>query len=150
VRKAIMARRLLGVLLTLTFGLAAVSVAQAADRLKVPSEGTITPEGWAGVTFPYSCDPRPGDSYLDVSVVQSFGPNGEYSISSFDDVSLPALICDKTRNLQTVFSGADDSNYPPGGEQNRFVPGRATVCAMFWNSESGYFGTQVCRKLVLR
>ena len=90
-----MARRLLSVLLALTFGLAAVSVAQAKDRVKVPSKGTISPEGWAGVTFPYRCDPRPGLTYLDVSVVQTFGPNGEFSISSFDDVSPPALICDK-------------------------------------------------------
>jgi hypothetical protein len=145
-----MARRLLSVLVTLTFGLAAVSVAEARDRVKVPSKGEISPEGWAGVTFPYRCDPRPGLTYLDVSVVQIFGPNGEFSISSFDDVSPPALICDNKRNKQTVFSGADLSNYPPGDEQTRFVPGRATVCATFWNDESGFFGTRVCRRVKLR
>jgi hypothetical protein len=145
-----MARRLLSVLLTLTFGLAAVSVAEARDRIKVPSKGTITPEGWASVTFRYSCDPRPGLTYLDVSVVETFGPNGEFSISSFDDVSPPPLICDKKRHPQTVASGADLSNYPPGAEESRFVPGRAQVCATFWNTESFFFGTRECRRVKLR
>src|SRR4051812_12253302 len=69
-----MARSLLSVLVTLTFGLTAVSVAEARDRIKVPSKGTITPEGWASVTFRYSCDPRPALTSLDVSVVETFGP----------------------------------------------------------------------------
>jgi hypothetical protein len=152
VERPSMARRLLSVLLTLTFGLAAVSVADARDRIKVPSKGTITPEGWASVTFRYTCDPRPGLTYLDVSVVQLFGPNGEFSISSFDDVSDPPLVCDKRRHPQTYGEiGADVSNYPPEEPQSRFIPGRAEVCATLWNTESGFFReTRTCRTVKLR
>lgn len=133
--------------LFLLFGAAAQ--ADETDQISIVPSGALSPEGWAKVKFFYSCAPRAATTtYIDMGIVQTWGPNGESSTSSFDDLSAP-LTCDGETHKVRIVAGGD---LPPYA----FVPGPAYVEAAFWNDVLGHwheptgFGPKVTGSVVLR
>lgn len=136
--------------LALSLLLAPAAQASATDRIKLAPRGQLSPEGWAGVTAFYTCAPRAGTTYMEMAVTQDYGPNGEYYSSGFDGISGP-LTCDGRIHKVLVYVQSDNGN----PETYRFVRGRASSEASFWNDilggwNSGGFGPRVSGSLVLR
>jgi hypothetical protein len=139
---------LAAVTLSLFLLFAAAAQADETDQIRIAPEGALSLEGWAKVTFFYSCAPRTGTTYIDMGIVQTWGPNGEISTSSFDDLSEP-LTCDGETHKARVVAGGDLAPFA-------FVPGPAHVEAAFWNDVLGHwheptgFGPKVTGTVVLR
>jgi hypothetical protein len=136
--------------LALSLLLAPAAHAGNKDRIKLAPKGQLSPEGWAGVTAFYSCASHPGTTYMEMAVTQTYGPNGEYYSSGFDGFSAP-LTCDGKIHKVLVYVQSDNGN----PETYRFVPGRASGEASFWNDvlggwNSGGFGPRVSGTVVLR
>src|SRR5215208_4931145 len=130
-----MARKLLGAALALMLSLTFASTAWAADTITLPAKGKATPppEGFAVVKVTYTCDPREGETYMDMSVVQTItDETGTYTVSDFDHIDgLLPLTCDGRKHKVTQVMGADSVI-------TDFATGPATVCAGFWNTLSSY------------
>jgi hypothetical protein len=118
--------------LTLVLLMAPVAQGAETDQITIAPTGALSPEGWAEVKVAYSCAPRPGTTtYLDSAVIQTWGRNGEFGTSSFDDLSGP-LTCDGRTHRIWVVSGADLEPY-------HFVLGPAQAEASFWNDVLGHW-----------
>jgi hypothetical protein len=136
------------VALSLFLLFAAAAQADETDQIGIAPRAALSPEGWAKVTLFYSCAPRTGTTYIDMSIAQTWGPDGEFGTSSFEDLSAP-LTCDGRIRAARVVAGADLDPY-------HFVLGPARVAASFWNDVLGHwhestgFGPRVTGPVVLR
>jgi hypothetical protein len=116
------------VIVSLFLLVAPAAQADEADQIAIAPTARITPEGWAKVKLVYSCAPRVGSTHIDMNIVETWGPDGEYT-SSFDDLS-PSLTCDGASHTTRVIAGGDFDPYV-------FYPGPAQVEAAFWNDVLG-------------